>query len=452
MKFREILLNSYFKFRRRDTLTYLKKLEKTQYLPINEIKQIQFKKLKALLNHAYKNVPFYRNLFKKVNFTPDDFKSLEDIEKIPIITKEDINLNLSEMIASNYTEKYLKANSTGGSTGYNMKFYNDLKRGHIRQAFVMRGNRWAGLNLGTKHALLWGNPIDQASQDSLMTQISNKIMGSIFLSSYQLSDINIQEYADKLYGFDPEVLIAYPSVLYLFSEVLNENNLKIPKLNSIITSAETLYDYQREFIESIFNCNIYNRYGCREFGPIAHECTEHVGLHVNSEHLYLEYLDKNLESTDGEEYCNIYITDLDNYAMPFIRYEIGDIAKLIDTQTCNCGRTLPLIEVEGRNFNVIECKNGLRIGSTFWTHYFRDHIKNVEKFQVIQDSKNHIRIDLAVTSKFESNVLNTIKKELSEYCGNDMNIDVEVVDDLEDIITKSGKRNFIINELLYKKI
>ena len=376
--------------------------------------------------------------------TPHDFNSINDIKKIPIITKEDINLNLSEMISLNYSKKNLKLNSTGGLTGYNLKFFSHLKRHYIRQSFVMRGNKWANLNLGTKHAFLWGSPFDESLQNSLKGHLINRISGSIFLSSYELSDLMIRQYAEQLNKFKPEVIIGYPSALYAFSNFINENNIYPPNLKSIITSAETLYDFQRVKIESVFQCKIYDRYGCGSWTYISHECSEHNGLHMNLEHLYVELLDDNYQNTEGTEKYKLIITDLDNYAMPFIRYEIGDMGEILES-SCSCGRNLPLMNVQGRSFDIIIGLNGNRLGGTFWTLLFRTLVNGIEEFQVIQKSKYELNINLITNNNFKSDNILILEKKIKELCGLEMIINFRLVDYIPK--TKSGKQRFVISNL-----
>lgn len=447
MNKRELLLNCYYLLKNNNTLDCLKQIEKTQYLSLEDIRKIQYKKLKKLIIYAHNNVPFYRNLFNDINFNPNDFKSIKDMEKIPILNKKNINVNHSRMLSLCYSKKFLKPNSTGGSTGQNLKFHNDLKTAYIRQAFVMRGNKWAGLNLGVKHVSLWGSPFDSSLNKSFVNRFINKMMGYMFLSSYELTDINMVHYLEKMVKFEPQVLTSYPSSLYEFSKFIENSGINPPPLKSIITSGETLYNFQREKIESVFSCSIYNRYGCREFGPIAHECDEHNGLHMNLEHLYIEFLDPHDNKvTNGDESSKIVITDLDNYAMPLIRYEIGDIGEILENK-CNCGRNLPLIKVEGRTFDVIIGTNGNRLGGTFWTLLFRTYINGVEEFQVIQESKEKIRINIVTTNEFNNNDLILLKNKIHKCCGSDMDINFKLVDYINR--SQSGKLRFIINRCNY---
>lgn len=445
LRIRRHLMTYYYNFRWSNTLNHLQNLEKTQYLSSSDIENIQEKKLKNLIKYTYENVPFYRRTFKNLKLMPDDIRSIDDLEKLPILTKDIINDNFHDMVSVKYQKADLMPNSTGGSTGKNLNFYYDKKNYERILAAVLRGDSWAGLELGVKNAYLWGSQFDVSMQRTIINRFFNKIQGSLFLSSYELSDEKMQYYTNELLKHKPEVLVAYPSPLYVYANFLNENKIDI-KLNSIISSAETLYDYQREFIESVFGCKIFNRYGCREFGPIACECEMHKGLHINSERLIVEFLAMNEydNKVNIEEKSNLILTDLDNYAMPFIRYEIGDTG--IPLEKCECDRNLPLMNVEGRKFDVIIGTNGNRLGGTFWTLLFRTYVDGIDEFQVIQEKRKKLEINIIINNNFLEDSLLDLENKIKEFCGLQMDINFNIVGHIPK--NKSGKQRFIISKII----
>lgn len=445
MNFREYLLHSYYKIYKKDALRLLNKFNNTQWCSKEELKKYQLKKLKNLITYSYKYVPYYKKLFRNIKLTPDDIKSVNDLNKIPILNKGDIKENLKDLVSTEYKKQDLIPDSTGGSTGVNLKFYNDKKRFCYKNAISLRGNEWAGLNLNTKSAYLWGSPIDLALQKSFIGKIYDKMHDILFLSSFNLSDSALEMYTKKLLKHNPHVLISYPTFLYTFSKFMEEKQIELENLNSIITSAETLYDYQRDYIEEIFNCKIFNRYGSREFSAISQECNYHQGMHINIENLIMQFQSiKTGENTDGKELSNIILTDLNNFGMPFIRYKIGDIGKLID-EKCNCGRNLPLINIEGRNVDLIKGTNGQLIGSNFFSILLRTYINGIEKFQVLQKQKNEILINLVINNKFDSEEAKKIKKEINKVCGTNMKIKIKILDNIS--TESSGKYRFIKCEI-----
>lgn len=434
-------------YMRRDTLRHFKELEKTQWLSIDEIKKIQWKKLKNLLEYAYTNVPYYHWVFKTLNMTPKDITAPDDFRKLPLLDKEDIRNNISRIVSSNYKKRDLIPNSTGGSTGVNLNFFNDRKNSGYVSAIVLRNDHWAGLEIGDKKASLWGSPFDISLQDNLKKKISNKLFRTLFLSSYNLSEENMFVYAKKLLQYKPKVIIAYPSPLYHFAKFLEENGIKGINPKSIISSAEVLYDYQRELIESVFQCRVFNNYGCREFDAIAQECSQHLGMHISAEHVYVECLKGDGEPAAPGERGELVITDLDNYGMPFIRYRIGDIGVLSDRK-CNCGGGLPIMEkVEGRTFDIIVGTNGKYFDGHFFSILLRTAVDGIKQFQVVQESENEINIKIVVDEVFKTEYIDTLTNKIRECCGEDMQVNFKIVDEIPP--TKSGKFRFVTSKVAH---
>ena len=213
------LLGFYYTLSGNKSFNYLSELEKTQYLSLDEIEEMQFNKLKKLVYYSYNYVPFYKKTFRSLNLTPEDINSEDDLEKLPILTKDIINDNFNDLISVKYSKNNLFANSTGGSTGKNLKFFNDKLNADFRQAISMRGDRWAGLNLGFKHAYLWGSQLDASLQDNFLNKMYYFLQGALFLSSFELSDEKMDYYTHKLLKHNTKVLVAYPSSLICLCEV-----------------------------------------------------------------------------------------------------------------------------------------------------------------------------------------------------------------------------------------
>ena len=264
------------------------------------------------------------------------------------------------------------------------------------------------------------------------------------LSTYHMTDNDMENYIKVLNKFKPAVIIAYPTPLYHFANYIDKNQIKIVQLKGIITSAETLFPFQREKIESVFNCEIYNRYGCREVGNIASECEVHNGLHINSDHIVLEIIDSNGNKCKPGELGQIVVTELDEYAFPLIRYKIGDLG-MISEEDCSCGRNLPLLKtIEGRVFDLIVGVNGNMVGGTFWT-LLKHKIKGWSKFQIIQNMKDLIEIIVEDNDEIEEDFEESLTKLVKEKLGHEMNVEIKIVDKIPP--TKTGKHRWIISKI-----
>ena len=205
-----------------------------------------------------------------------------------------------------------------------------------------------------------------------------------------------------------------------------------------------MYPWQRTTIQRAFSCPVYNRYGCREFGAIAHECHTREGLHINSDRLILEILDTNYKTCPPNEIGEIVITDLDNYGMPLIRYQVGDRGAHAGYM-CSCGRGLPLLHsIDGRILDVIRAPNGNILGGTFWTLLFKSK-PGIAAFQVIQKNLSEITVNYIKDITTNKIPLDFFSSKIKEKCGPNFQVNYKEVKHIPK--TESGKTRFIISEL-----
>lgn len=440
---RKLLYPAYRFIKRDGILPKLRELERKQWLSTDELLALQWTKLKKLLSYAYESVPYYRSLFSDVGLRPDDINSAEDFARIPILTKEDIRKNMDRLTAPDFDRKKLIPNSTGGSTGENLKFYNDLSMNEYATADTLRCKRWLGVDIADKEVRLWGSRFDIRRSEVLSIRIKNNFMNDLYLSSYDLSVESMKRYVDKLVRYRPKLITGYASPLTVFANYLLENGMDRIRPQAIISSAETLFPHQREVIESAFGCKVFNRYGCREFGNIAHECPEHKGLHISVVRMYLEFLQARKPVAPGQ-LGEIFVTDLDNYGMPFIRYRIGDLGVPSDRK-CRCGRGLSLMErAEGRVYDIVTTPSGKRVAGTYWSFISRA-VEGIKQFQVIQKQRNGVAFSIVPDNRFKSESLEYLKAKIAEHCGEDFQVTFHIVDEIP--LTGSGKFRFVISEL-----
>lgn len=440
----KFIFPAYHIFKKNNSWEIIKQYENSQWLSHEELKQLQQKKLSTLLKHCNENVPYYRNIFKQTGLSPKDLTDYASFSKLPFLTKQIINNNRNKLKATK-TVSSLIPNSTSGSTGETLYFYQCQYSALHRQATVCRTQNWAHCLYTDKEAHLWGARFDEKKSKSFSVWLRSRFKRSIFLSAYDLSDQMMFRYVNILNTFKPKLLIAYPSALTLFADFLTRTELKIPSIQSIITSAEKLYLWQKEIIMQAINCEIYDRYGCREFGCIAQECDKHEGYHVNCERFFLEILGEDNKPVGPEQIGEIVITDLDNFGFPLIRYKMKDMCILSD-RMCSCGRGLPLIKsIEGRSFDIIVTPRGNRIGGTFWTIALRS-VQGVKAFQIIQNNISSITLKIVKTPSYSVQTEHKIIQMITEKCGDEIKIDIHYVDAIP--LTKSGKRRFVISNVI----
>ena len=442
--FQKAIFPFYHRIKNTKLYERIDELEKNQWQTKEELDRIQKKKLKDLLRHAFHNVPYYRKIFKESGIDLNDLHLPQNFSQLPLITKKEINENRHLMVSHNFKRKNLLKNSTSGSTGEALYFFYDMNSWVCRSAVVIRNQKSIGISHGVRNARIWGATIDLKKAAAFRGRVHSWFNNILFLSSYELSEKNIEKYIKRLNKFKPELLVSYPGPLTVIAEYMIKKKYKIPSLRAIISSAETLFIWQKDAIEQAFSCRVYNRYGCREFGDIGHECLKREGLHINADRVYIEILDENLKNVLNGKNGEIVVTDLDNYGMPLIRYRIGDVASF-KPQMCSCGRSLPLLKtVEGRTLDVIKTPNGNRLGGTFWTLLFRSR-PGIKNFRVIQDRLNGITVEYVKDTLISNINLNYYEAMIKEKCGNDFI--VKFINVIKIPTTTSGKSRFVISRL-----
>jgi len=426
----------------RQTLACLQELEKIQWDPLEKIRQYQWQKLKALLNHAYKNVPFYQKRFKQIGATPEDIKSFEDFAKLPFLTKKDIRENFSDICACNLSKRDFIRMNTGGSTGEPLIFYVDRRRIGYDRAAHLRARRWWGIDIGEKEIVLWGSPIELSTQDKLK-DIRDWLFNTRLLSAFKMSEAMMFKYAKIIKKYKPKHIFGYPSSIYLFSQFLKKHNIDLSDIGIkvIFVTADMLYDFQRKTIQETFQCPVANGYGGRDSGFIAHECPA-GSMHI-TEDIYVEFINTNKPVEPGER-GEIIVTHLDNYIMPFIRYRTGDVASP-ENKICTCKRGSPLMSnIEGRTTDFIITPSGKIMHALSLIYILRD-LEGIEAFKIIQKKKDYLIIKIVKNQKFTAKTQNKIKDEIIKTMESPVHIEIQFVNEIEP--EKSGKYRYVISEV-----
>ena len=414
---------------------YYKELDQIQWYSQEEIEQLQWRKLKALLEHAYENVPMYLQAFQDAQITPADINTLNDLKLLPIQTKTKLRENYPHnTIAQNALEKDKIPNSTSGSTGSPFEFMVSRQLMGMRWGRYLRGNTWTGMDIGEKYLRIWGHH-DKPFVERVAIGFTLNMKE---LSAFDINKDSVQKYAEFISKSQPKCIEAYTSAVVKLARLMKEANITGISVPAVIVSAETLYEGDRELIEEMLHCRVFNRYGAREFGAIAHECSKHKGLHINAESFFVEIVhDGNSNEQNGMG--KIVITNLDNFTMPFIRYEIGDIGVFSDELLCKCGRGLPLIgSIEGRTTDFLKTPSGDIIPFLYWNYFFEQYGKYIQQFQVVQEEIDFIIIKVVPTPKYDLEIRSGIINGLQEQLGAEIKLQVDEVGEIP--LSPTGKQ------------
>jgi phenylacetate-CoA ligase len=324
----------------------------------DQLRSRQLDLLRRLMRHAVVSIPYYRELFAESGFDPEDLHALSDLKRLPVLTKEIINHRREEMVSDSHRRSgNLRRSVTGGSTGTPLVFYRDLDCLIYRRALDHYFDQTIGFRIGDRQALLWGNPTDIPIKPSRKRELFDRLIWRrIGYLPVVIDQRELEAFTSALAAYKPQLIKAYPSLLYFYCRYLIDNRLPPPQIPVATVTAEQLFDFQREVITATLGCELFEKYGSREIGTAAVECTQHDGLHLLTDSLIVEV--EPIPQYDFAAVGKLIVTDLRNYAMPLIRYEIGDLAALDETP-CPCGLPFPrLRNIQGRTTDIFYRRDG----------------------------------------------------------------------------------------------
>jgi phenylacetate-CoA ligase len=434
--------------RDRQTVKYLRELEKSQWWSREKILQFQNEKLRELARHAYNNVPYYRRVFDERALKPNDIQSSADLTKLPVLTKQLIRRYFDAIKAHGFPANQTILARTGGSTGEPLVFWTTIDdRDKLAFAKVRRALGWWGYELGDKRAVIQLARPHRSLAGRLRRYLERAETFVVWQSARELP-----LFWDKLERFKPKFISAYPSFVYLLARHVESRGGSKIRPKAIITHSEQLYDFQRELVRKVFNCEIYSHYESFEMNEIAAECPEHTGYHIAAESVIIEIVNNEGEPVPWGREGRILITNLLNYAMPFVRYDSGDVG-VISEKTCVCGRGLPLLDkLNGRIMDFVLTRNGKKIpGTSFMVPQVVATFtsEGIDQFQIVQEKREEVVVKVVVAKESSPDRIDKVKDRVVEaykqILGTDMNIVLEVVDHIP--TTRDGKRRVVISKL-----
>jgi phenylacetate-CoA ligase len=403
-------------------LRLLHQVRKNQWLKTSELEELQAKKLRAIIKHAYENTEFYHRKFQDAGIRPDDIKTLEDLRKVPFTTKSELKkYSLGPMLANGVNLKKCRVVPTSGSTGTPLKVAYDEAADDFSRVVNLRSMMENGLRFRDK----WVNIGDARTAGNPRWFQKFGFFNLITLNLFS----EIKEQIDTLIHLKPDVIIGYPSQLNLISWYVRKYSIKQIQPRIIFSTAELLNDKTREFINSVFNLQVVDLFGCIEVNRTAWECCEHKGYHLDIDAVATEFIRDGNPVSKGDSGELVY-TSLYNYAMPLIRYKIGDIGVESD-ETCPCGRGLPLMKgIEGRKDDVICLPSGRDI-SPITLALVMKHSENIIEYQIIQDTFDRISLYLVISEGFTDRDIEKLRSNIQMALNNEVSVEIKIQDKIK---------------------
>lgn len=426
-----------------------------------ELITLQNQRLQALIQHCYENVPYYTKLFDERGLKPEDIQCREDLQKLPIMTKQMVREHYDELISKDIDNRHYQKGSTGGSTGTPLKFMKDTPTWNMAWASSFRAWEWYGFHVGEKMMTLGGNSLVTKKKRLTPKDIFDLyIMRNMKRSSAEVDEAAMQAHYEAYMAYKPKAMRGYASSLVILARYIAKMNLPVPPMTCILTTGEILMPEYRKTLHEVFKCPVYDEYGAGDGGIDAHECLLQDGLHISEERCVIEITDKEGYVLPDGEIGYVTSTDLGNYAFPFLRYQVGDMA-YIKQEKCTCGRASRVIgQVIGRAGKLLYNKQGVPISPTMLPiMLYRDNdyhneancviYNKIDQFQIRQDKQGDIRILLKLKDPNEAH-------EQFEYCIENFanhfvgsKVSLEFVDSIPPM--PSGKEDYCISEYEYTK-
>jgi phenylacetate-CoA ligase len=424
-------------------LAYWRTLEKTQYYSRQQLEEIQWQRLQDIWKFIWQNNDFYKKRFVEAGLTEQSLKSPADIIKLPLLTKKEIRVNTEGMISDGFDKERLLYFKTGGSTGKALDIYMTEECSELRNACARRHDRWTGWNPGEPVGAAWGNP---KLPDSIKEKLINALVQPyIYLDTMAVSEQSVHKFALSWKRVKPTLLFGHAHSLFILAQHVKEMGVDEIQPTGILSTSMMLLPHERAFMEKVFRCKVTDRYGCEEVSLIGSECEKHNGMHMNIEHLVIEFV-----KDDGTYACfgepgNIVVTDLMNKAMPFIRYKVEDVGVPLD-KACSCGRGLPLMgKITGRVADFLIKSDATKIAGISLIENTLTKMPGIDQMQVIQKTLDDIVLNIVPGMTFSE----PVQSALSDYFNKIFPGTNVTVNRVKEILPEpSGKYRFSICRIL----
>lgn len=372
----------------------------------NRLRSLQTRKLRKLVADAYKNVPYYHDLMNQSKISPDQIRSVDDLQIFPLTNKTTLQQYPTKYLLNRrFHQDQLLSERSSGSTGQPFTVYFD-KAYHLRRNLLfLRGLFATGYRLGQKLLLISSRP-----------RRSIPLLRWRYLPFEMPDDQMIQ----ALCKTKPEILYGPRVTLIRLAQAIEQSGAQVPKLSGIITTAESLSNKDRTLLSEIFQAQVYDFYGSTEMGLVGWECSHHDGYHLSVDSLLIEYLPVNYQ----DNHYRLVITNLDLAAMPLIRFDTGDIAVPSKNHSCKCNRQFPkLQQVEGRQIDCIKLVDG-RMITPYQITCTIEKMAEVGQFKIIQNSYHQIKVIINLLFGDPLMMETKVRSIIQSIIGCEMNVEV----------------------------
>jgi phenylacetate-CoA ligase len=405
---------------------YLESLQRSEFLPAEQMRELQAAELRRLLRFVSTHVPYYsRN-------DPAELTGKDRIRERP-----------EDFLADTFPRRALIRAHTSGTTGKPLTiFYN---RAAMRRmwAFVELYRATAGVTKDDRRGQFTGKMIVPGRQAAEKKVFWRRDLANhaLLLSSTHMLPGNLPYYMAAIERFRPVYLCGYPSCLYTLAEYYRQVGRSAPRMKAALTSAETLLEHQRRAIEEVFGTRVFDQYGQTEMQSFWYEC-EAGRMHAHPLAGVTEIVRPDGTAAPPGEMGEVVLTGLVNYAMPLVRYRVGDTARFA-VEPCSCGRGMPVIEeIGGRLDDVVFTRERGFLGRL---DPVLKGVRHIVESQIEQESLDVLRVRFVPAPGFTAEDLRLLETNLRARVGRGIHLEFECIDRIPR--TANGKFRFVISRL-----
>jgi phenylacetate-CoA ligase len=408
-----------------------------------QIRTYQWQQIISLLRHAYEHVPYYNNLFKTQGISPSDIKTVEDFEHLPLLGKETIQEHANEFQATDYPSSSFEETNTGGSTGFSLRF--SIEKG----VWFAKHLAYLSILLNRGGCDVMDNSVQLIGREKPWE--FRPLSRTLVLSSYQMTEQNLPIYIEKIRRLRPGYFIGYPSAMTMLATYMKQHSLEIKGVKAVYSFGETIYDWQREFLESFFHCRVHSQYGHREQCVLAGTCEHANTYHIFPDYGFVELVDRNGHPVTKEgDIGEIVATGFHTGIFPFIRYKTGDIA-VYTTEQCKCHRQVPLLKsVEGRIQDFMVSKTNRLVPLMGVLQLISRSSTHMKEYQLYQDHEGELILRIVKKEGFSDEDIRVITENIRTRLGAEFSLSLEYPDTIPRTIR--GKYQFFVQKLPVKYI
>ena len=418
-------------------------VQKSQYWTLEQWRTYHNEHIPALIQQAYNNVPFYRQWFDTAGIKPEDIRTVDDLIKIPIVRKADLIAHGADFRAKNASNYAMEPHHTGGTSGTPCAYDMDRYSWALNWALKMRTFEWGGYTYGEDElGVMAGGSLIPGARGDWKNRLWQFVNNYHLMPATHLTDEMLGQHYNYLINNHVRFLRGYPSTLIILAEYVREHYGILP-MQAVFTTAEMLLPHQRKIMEEVFQCKLFDTYGCGDGMGHATECEVHGELHVCEECSIMQIVDmQGREVHDGEE-GEIVLTALYNFGFPFIRYAPGDRA-VKSEKKCACGRETKMIRVlNGRSSDNFKLANGKIINALSLP--IEELTDEVAKFQIVQEAVDRVELLIVPKGKIQPQRVKNLESLLAYHCGDGIQVAVRIVDHIE--TPHSGKLRYVISKV-----